>query len=262
MQDKAIINVSVANIYREASYRSEVITQGLLNERVDVIERDNDFSKIILPDGYPGWINNHQLCDDVQFSGEQYLVVGHFCPVLEQPDDNARQLVNVVAGSRLNRLETAGNWLKIQLPDQRTGWIEKKNLGEIRPFTQENLVEAAMRFLGYPYHWGGRTPVGFDCSGLVQTVFALHGKKLRRDAWMQHEDAELKSTNPCNTSAGELYFFAEKTDRITHVGIALGDCRIIHARGRVRINSLREGDADFSENLLTTFVDTRSYFSD
>lgn len=95
-------------------------------------------------------------------------------------------------------------------------------------------VTARDRFEGTPYEWGGVTPWGADCSGLVQTSFALHGVVLPRDAWQQAARGTAVGAPPGALASGDLLFFSDRPDhRITHVAIALGEGRIVHlALGR------------------------------
>jgi cell wall-associated NlpC family hydrolase len=93
----------------------------------------------------------------------------------------------------------------------------------------------------------------------MQVIFGLVGIKLRRDSWMQHHDAQFVSEESAAAQPGDVYFFAEQGNKITHVGLALGQNRILHARGYVRINSLTDGETDFDPNLANTFVDTRTF---
>ena len=74
------------------------------------------------------------------------------------------------------------------------------------------------------------SPWGADCSGFVQTTFALHGVALPRDAWQQAE----VGVETDGQAAGDLIFFSEREDgRITHVGLSLGDGTMAHvALGR------------------------------
>jgi hypothetical protein len=102
-------------------------------------------------------------------------------------------------------------------------------------------------YRGTSYVWGGVTPWGADCSGLVQSSFALHGKVLPRDAWQQ---AELGTRVEGDFSAlrpGDLLFFTDRTDRkITHVGIAQGPNEMVHlalGRGGYRREDLTSDEA-------------------
>jgi len=85
--------------------------------------------------------------------------------------------------------------------------------------------------------WGGRSPFGIDCSGFTQMVYKLCGMPLKRDAWMQAEQGQdihlLDETQP-----GDLAFFDNEEGRIIHVGILTTKNRIIHASGKVRLDSI------------------------
>jgi cell wall-associated NlpC family hydrolase len=122
------------------------------------------------------------------------------------------------------------------------------------------VVKLIKEFLGYPYFWGGRSVKGFDCSGLIQTVYSLLGLKLPRDSWMQHRDGKFVSDQPGEAEPGDLYFFSDTGSKITHVGMATGAGRIIHARGMVKENSLIHDETIFNEKLYSSFVDVRTFF--
>ncbi|MGH8503172.1 MAG: C40 family peptidase [Gammaproteobacteria bacterium] len=88
------------------------------------------------------------------------------------------------------------------------------------------LVGYARSMLGAPYVWGGATPDGFDCSGLVQYSFGHIGVQVPRTAEMQFEASQpvaIDSLRP-----GDLLFF-DTSDRYSHVGIYVGNGRFIHA---------------------------------
>jgi hypothetical protein len=91
-------------------------------------------------------------------------------------------------------------------------------------------------WLNAPYLWGGRSPLGVDCSGFVQVVFKLMGIDLPRDAWQQAQEGKPVKKF-ADSQVGDLAFFDNKED-IVHVGILLGEGRIIHASGKVRIDGI------------------------
>ena len=100
------------------------------------------------------------------------------------------------------------------------------------------VVALAKRQVGAPYRWGGSSPSGFDCSGLVQYVYAQVGVSLPHKAAEQYL---LGTPVPRDSlEPGDLVFF----DRLRHNGIYIGDGRFIHARqpGRgVNIARLDDG---------------------
>jgi NlpC/P60 family len=99
------------------------------------------------------------------------------------------------------------------------------------------LLQTAMALQGAPYRMGGADPSGFDCSGFVQYVFWQHGVALPRTVTALAGTGEQAKV----LEAGDLVFFAIDHASISHVGIALGSGRFVHApssRGVVRIESL------------------------
>ena len=88
------------------------------------------------------------------------------------------------------------------------------------------IVNTAMQYLGVPYVWGGTSPKGFDCSGLVQYVCAKNGISVSRVAASQSRDGKYVSRE--NLQPGDLVFFANGGG-IHHVGIYVGNGNMIHA---------------------------------
>jgi cell wall-associated NlpC family hydrolase len=101
----------------------------------------------------------------------------------------------------------------------------------------EHIRKFALKFLHAPYQWGGRSPFGIDCSGLTQIVFKLYGVNLPRDAYQQSELGKtLHFINEARE--GDIAFFDNEDEKITHTGIILNNDQIIHASGSVRIDNI------------------------
>ncbi|MCL4792229.1 MAG: C40 family peptidase [Gammaproteobacteria bacterium] len=88
------------------------------------------------------------------------------------------------------------------------------------------VVFTAMQMVGVPYLWGGSTPAGFDCSGLVQYAYSNAGLRLPRTAAGQFAAATPLALE--NAVAGDLLFFNDRS-RTSHVAIYLGEGRFVHA---------------------------------
>ncbi|MCL2402806.1 MAG: NlpC/P60 family protein [Coriobacteriia bacterium] len=103
------------------------------------------------------------------------------------------------------------------------------SLGRERP----GAVTAARRHIGVPYLWGGTTPAGFDCSGLVQHVFReAYGLNLPRTSRQQfHAGVFIPPNRGDLMRPGDLVFFSStgRPENIHHVGIYIGNNRMIHA---------------------------------
>ena len=91
--------------------------------------------------------------------------------------------------------------------------------------TRHRLIADGKKLIGTPYRYGGNTPKGFDCSGLVQHVFAEQGFRLPRSSKAQfHALLPVREPKP-----GDLVFFHRGNGNINHVGIYLGDQKMLHS---------------------------------
>ena len=100
-------------------------------------------------------------------------------------------------------------------------------------------LATALGFQGVPYRNGGSNPAGFDCSGLVQYVFAQHGIAMPRDVRRQFEVGYGIDTG--QVRPGDLLFFKTSSRGASHVAIAIDGLRFVHApnsRGVVRVDRL------------------------
>jgi len=107
-------------------------------------------------------------------------------------------------------------------------------------------VDAALRFIGVPYVWGGSSPSGFDCSGLVQYAYLQVGISLPRTSRQQYRvGAFIPVDRTATLQPGDLVFFGYDgdPDRVHHVGMYVGSGNFVHAPGtgdRVKVSSLQD----------------------
>ena len=119
-----------------------------------------------------------------------------------------------------------------------------------------DLVATAETFIGVPYVFGGITPAGFDCSGLLQYIFKLNGLTIPRLADEQYYLGRAAEIN--RLSPGDLVFFSTYTSGVSHCGIYVGNGKFLHAsssRG-VTISNLSD------EYWRTRFVGAKKLVSD
>jgi cell wall-associated NlpC family hydrolase len=244
------VNRPVDDLRRERSLHSERICQARLGEAVRVLESAQDWAKVRLEhDGYLGWIHASALhpC-----SAEAVATWKGLCDALvtaglaEARDEDGVLVQKVAFATRLPvvRREIGCCW--VLLPDGRQWRLLAGDLTmlEAAPRADAQGIAAALellrQFLGVPYLWGGRTPYGYDCSGLAGSFHACLGIAIPRDADQQFALGEPVEGAP---QPGDLLFFGAAPDpipgphgrsqagqpRITHVGISLGGDDFIHA---------------------------------
>jgi len=95
------------------------------------------------------------------------------------------------------------------------------------PAPADRAAGYALKMVGKPYRYGGSTPSGFDCSGLVQYSYKRAGVTLPRSA-----NGLLKASQPlrgAHLRPGDLLFFDELGKKKSHVGLYLGEGRFVHA---------------------------------
>lgn len=253
---QAVVLPPVVNMYAQPSDASAVVSQATLGTRVQALRRRAGWTLAETPDRYRGWIRSAALRPDRR---DQPLaeVRNLFANIYPARDVTARAPIAVlpllsrleVIGGRDGRVREGGaapEWLRVRLPDGRIGWAQS---GDIRSFGDveggpAGPLATALRFLGLPYLWGGTTPFGVDCSGLVQLAHRVHGVHLPRDADLQFADRRLTQVPRGRIRAGDLVFFGPRRRAITHVGIALGPGAFLSATTRsgplVRIDRLTD----------------------
>jgi cell wall-associated NlpC family hydrolase len=96
------------------------------------------------------------------------------------------------------------------------------------PLSGARLVAEARRFLGLPYLWAGTSGFSFDCSGLTHAVYRALGTTVPRDAGDQFR-AGTRVDRRAALRGGDLVFFRDASGSIHHVGMYVGDGKMIHA---------------------------------
>lgn len=228
----AVVAVPAAPVRRKSRHSSEMVNQLLFGETVEILKTRGDLWLKIrsLHDGYEGWMTN-TLIEPVSAQ------VAHAMSVYATTE----MLSTITAGERIFQVPVGTSLPFFANGKGKLGAQEYTYNGNFfkrdeQQHGPELIRQLTTPWLNAPYMWGGRTPLGVDCSGFVQVVYKLMGFDLPRDAWQQAQEGK-----PVKKFAGhlpgDLAFFDNKED-IVHVGILLGDDQMIHASGKVKIDTI------------------------
>jgi cell wall-associated NlpC family hydrolase len=240
---EAVVLLPVENMYSHPDPGTDVVSQAVIGQLVAVLATEADFARIETPDHYPGWIRQAALLPYPGPSVPRYGTRGTLAEVVslvaniykEPSVTSARPLSQAPLGARLEVAPTPekDGWRRLRLPDGADGFIQAGDIrvreaGAPTPrASPAELVATARRLLGLPYLWGGMTPWGLDCSGLVGLVYHAHGVTLPRDADLQFQDPRAQVVQRRHLRPGDLVFFGRA--KVTHVGLYVGGGRFINA---------------------------------
>lgn len=271
---KAIVNVPICPLYAKPTRESTVVDEALYGMVVEILD-----------EVVPGWlqVRTHYryegiVCDQDLLMDEEtaesweqmpkkVVLNKNFCDVLSEPKVQGWTKLSLPLGSLISPVgEAKDGWQEVVLADGRSGFVMAGILGEYytEPVYEDEkslraaLVEAAMRYQGAHYRWGGKSPRGIDCSGLCSMAYLLCGIQIYRDANIK-EDFALHEITIDEMKPGDLLFFPG------HVAMYLGDDRFCHATAKAGsdgfvINSLNPEHPDYREDLHKRITQIGSYF--
>jgi hypothetical protein len=230
IMDYAIVSVPAAPVRRKPDHRKEMVSQLLFGESVRILKTKGElWIKVrCLHDGYEGWMTN-TLVREINEEAATTMSCCVTNELISKLAIDGKEL-NIPYGSTLPFLLNGKGRLADLDYDFSGGFLERDN----QVLSPSLLSALTGKWLNAPYLWGGRTPLGVDCSGFVQVIYKTLGIDLPRDAWQQaREGRPVKKFK--DIVAGDLAFFDNRED-IIHVGILLGNEQIVHASGKVRVD--------------------------
>jgi hypothetical protein len=240
---RAVVRSPVAPLFEEPRVSSVQISQLLAGHPVELLEERDGWCCVQGVDRYEGWMHRGYL---------------HSNGRADTPTNTRLSLGCVVTRGGLRRALPLGAYLAHDDHLVSGEFIDVADQAHHFPREASAITRSARRYFeGTSYQWGGVTPWGADCSGLVQATFALHGVQLPRDAWQQASAGAPGDDDLLAAREGDLLFFSDRTDRhITHVAISLGNGAIVHlalGRGGFGIERLDDSSDEYVVKLVERF---------
>ena len=268
----ALVRVPVCALRCGPDDRAEQADEVLSGMAVTVLDHAGGWCQVETPYRYRGWARAGDLCQDGTAcrrwaEAPKRVVLRAFCDVLSGPGVEHVRIECLTRGALVSPLDPpeAGDWQRVRLCDGREGFVRMGFLGTYHTdpaFREEGplraaLTETARSYLGTQYRWGGKTPLGIDCSGLTSMTYLLNGIQIFRDARIE-PGFPVHPICRGSMGPGDLLFFPG------HTAMYLGEGIYIHSTARegagVVLNSLDPASSRFRADLAGTVTAVGSIF--
>ena len=232
---KGIALQGTINIRREPAHTAEMVSQLLFGETCQIHDSRDQWWLVSLDfDGTEGWLMKSCLSITQPGMEPENSNEGPFRmvsqPIVMATDQHGDQLLlpagSIWPGEKGNRISLLGKVINLKTED-----------GLIAPSPNVDPGKVGKGLISIPHLWGGRSGFGFDAPGLVQMLGRMMGLSLPRTC-LALSEAGTAVNFIHEIKKGDLAFFDNPAGEIVHVGMALGNGRILHASGQVRIDRL------------------------
>lgn len=279
---KAIVNSPICPLMSKPQFDCETADEALFGMVLEVLEQTTvGYWKVRTHYRYEGYASVRGLIISDQSAAEwealpkRVVLHKNTCDVMTAPKVQSWPIVTLPMGAVVavtkppetdpETGEPTG-WQCVSLPDGQEGYVRSSWLDAYydrpidlpEPELRQRLVDTARLFQRAHYRWGGKTPLGVDCSGLVSMSYLLNGIVIWRDASIK-EGFPIHPIELKDAKAGDLLFFPG------HVAMYMGQGRYIHSTGKagadgVTFNSLDPNAPDFRADLKEKLTGVGSYF--
>ncbi|MCQ1529572.1 C40 family peptidase [Lutispora saccharofermentans] len=255
----AITRKNVIPLKLKPSFDSEIADESLYGMVLELVEAlDDGWYRVKAHYDYEGYVHESNILIDSNRAIEwqenaDCYISGRIVDVLAEPKYASYQLETLTMGAFVHMTgREEERWGEVELIDKRRGWIRKEVFRKMPCFdlkrdeeaARKSIIDTAFAYMGTQYRWGGKSPMGIDCSGFVSMSYMLNGIIIYRDANLKEE--YMKSISLEHIKPADLMFFPG------HVAMYIGEGNYIHStgrEGRVLINSINPGSDDYREDL-------------
>jgi len=271
--EKAVVMRPICSMLEAPDPVRDLVDEALFGMVLEILEVRDGWMRVRTPYRYEGWAQARDLVTDPALVSawaalpKRAVLHKSFCAVQSKAAFQSPTLLTLPLGAQVAPVGApADGWQAVRLPEGGTGYVRASILGEVLTAAPDlpeeelraRLVETAMAYWGTPYRWGGKTPLGIDCSGMTSMAYLLNGIVIWRDAEIQ-PGFPIRQIPFEQAKAGDLLYFTG------HVAMYLGDRRYLHSTGDeqgdgVSINSLDPAAADYREDLAKDLLAVGTYF--
>jgi gamma-D-glutamyl-L-lysine dipeptidyl-peptidase len=226
----AFCKVSIASVYKSASEKSELLTQVLFGEMLEIEDVRGHLTLVRCTwDGVSGWMLSSQYTNCT--TDDAIEILRNPTTVLSLVDNimATDHFIPITMGASLPNFDG----MKGSLPNlqyQFNGAVIKPGSFDLKTSWVEKLIT---RYMHAPELFGGRSPFGIDSAALAQMVYKMLGFNLPRFHIDQVNHGRIVDFMEF-CQPGDLAYFDDGRGNIGHVGVILSDCSIVHVHGRVR----------------------------
>ena len=211
-------NLTIINLHRKPSVKSEIVTQMIFGDNFSITKKNRKWLKIkIKEDGYKGYIKNRKF--------PKFLKPTHKVNILRsrvfKNSNRMNKIDEISFGSKLKIIERKKNFFRFS-----KGWISKKDVKPIS-YKERNPFRKISIFKNIKYKWGGKSFKGIDCSALIQIFLNFNNKFCPRDAKDQVKFFK-KNIKLNNIKKNDIIYWKG------HVALALSNKKLIHAYGPMK----------------------------
>jgi gamma-D-glutamyl-L-lysine dipeptidyl-peptidase len=219
-------------------------TQALYGQEVVILKSSGNWHEIAVKDqytpknkaGYPGWVPKSHVTEiTTDYKDCHIAIIDTNTATLYNEPKKVNNYMDISYTTILPIIKEEGEWLHVQTPANGVKYLRKqdakvvKNFAAIPKPTQKDIVDSAKMFLGLPYVWSGISGFGFDCSGLIHSVYKNNGIMIPRDSSIQAVNGTPVARK--NMQPGDLMFFAynQGKGKVFHVSMYIGNGQMIHS---------------------------------
>ena len=270
----ALVQKPIAPLFLKPEDPGELSDEALCGWTVELLEvLPEGWCRVKTHYGYTGFVHRDCLTGDGKFPAwwdarPKKVVTRFTADILDAPKVQGGLVETLPRGAWVSPDGPADDkgWVPVVLCDGRKGFTKQSFLGAVitdwdpaeEARLREDIVQTAMGYMGCQYRWGGRTPLGIDCSGLCSQAYLMNGILIHRDAHMA-EGFPVRPISREELKRGDLVFFKG------HVAMYLGEGRILHSTGKdgsdgVVVNSLEPSAPDYREDLAEGILAMGSVF--